>query len=395
MSRNSSDALTRSLLSQDMERQLSVSLVAVMIFYLLLGIILCQIKNYVHIALTQRRGDIKNHLVVGFLSLVTISKSILAGLDISRLVIENFGKPAAADAILDSDWIHLSGPISTVVVAIVVDLFFTRRYYKLSGNKLVVFIAVSYVIAYLGFGNAALWLSLGLSFQLICNATISFATIYHFHKQKADTFRQSMNLLDRLIQMALRSALPPTFMAAVALVTTEIYGITDAVPFACAVIVSQTFFISLLYTLNARESMRRTLAGRPRNLSWMASNVGIDRVSYLGEEGMPQFHSAPAADTTYYQSRQVKPHYRQSHCPAPITNDNGVMSCSSDTAVDNEQNRSKSTGCWDPSAEDSLFDHDITVGHTASSLVRNETIRDDVLPLTAVNEESRFSLQIV
>lgn len=184
MSRNSSDALTRSLLSQDMERQLSVSLVAVMIFYLLLGIILCQIKNYVHIALTQRRGDIKNHLVVGFLSLVTISKSILAGLDISRLVIENFGKPAAADAILDSDWIHLSGPISTVVVAIVVDLFFTRRYYKLSGNKL-----VSYVIAYLGFGNAALWLSLGLSFQLICNATISFATIYHFHKQKADTFR--------------------------------------------------------------------------------------------------------------------------------------------------------------------------------------------------------------
>lgn len=112
MSRNSSDALTRSLLSQDMERQLSVSLVAVMIFYLLLGIILCQIKNYVHIALTQRRGDIKNHLVVGFLSLVTISKSILAGLDISRLVIENFGKPAAADAILDSDWIHLSGPIS-------------------------------------------------------------------------------------------------------------------------------------------------------------------------------------------------------------------------------------------------------------------------------------------
>lgn len=198
MSRNSSDALTRSLLSQDMERQLSVSLVAVMIFYLLLGIILCQIKNYVHIALTQRRGDIKNHLVVGFLSLVTISKSILAGLDISRLVIENFGKPAAADAILDSDWIHLSGPISTVVVAIVVDLFFTRRYYKLSGNKLVVqspsrppilTIFQSYVIAYLGFGNAALWLSLGLSFQLICNATISFATIYHFHKQKADTFR--------------------------------------------------------------------------------------------------------------------------------------------------------------------------------------------------------------
>lgn len=151
--------------------------------------------------------------------------------------------------------------------------------------------------ASLGLKNADIWLSLGLALQLACNATISFATIYHFRQQKVDAFRhvcyhmimpcllmapllhrQSTNLIDRLIQMALRSALPPTFMAGIALITTEVYGITDAVPFACAIIVSQTFVISLLYTLNAREGLGRILAGPPRNLSWVATNVEEEQV---------------------------------------------------------------------------------------------------------------------
>ncbi|KAG8691227.1 hypothetical protein FRC11_005725, partial [Ceratobasidium sp. 423] len=251
------DQIAAPVLSADKSFQLGPFLVATFVDTLFCGILLMQCGAYV----TLGKNDPKLFKwMVAYVLLLNIASTIFTWTWIYDLFVYNFGSYGLFLSIKYLSWFY----VLDSMMVIVVQGFFGLRAWKLTGkNWLVGILLVSLMLSALGGGIAikVLFTQLGSTLYICLFCTVAAdititAIILHYLTHNNTGIRTTDHMLARLARVTFSSQLPPTLIAiALAIEYTIKYDSFIAIPFIC--VQGKVYGISLLHTLNVRETWRR------------------------------------------------------------------------------------------------------------------------------------------
>ncbi|CAE6448426.1 hypothetical protein ACGC1H_005536 [Rhizoctonia solani] len=260
------DRIAAPVLSADKSFQLGPFLVATFVDTLFCGILLMQCGAYV----TWGRNDPRFFkYMVAYVVLLNIMSTVFTWAWVYDLFVYNFGSYGLFLSIKYLSWFY----VLDSMMVIVVQAFFGLRAWKLTGKSWVVgLLLVSLMLGAFGGGVAikVLFTRLGSTLYakdvrvpayicLFCTvaADITITTIILYYLTRNHTGVQTTDhMLTRLARVTFSSQLPPTLIAiALAIEFSIKYDSFIAIPFIC--VQGKVYGISLLHTLNVRESWRR------------------------------------------------------------------------------------------------------------------------------------------
>ncbi|CUA68779.1 hypothetical protein RSOLAG22IIIB_03639 [Rhizoctonia solani] len=260
------DQIAAPVLSADKSFQLGPFIVASFVDTLFCGFLLMQCGAYVTLG---RNDPSLFKWMVAYVSLLNIASTVFTWTWIYDLFVYNFGSYGLFLSIKYLSWFY----VLDSMIVIVVQAFFGLRAWKLTGKSwLVGLLLVTLMLSAFGGGIAikVLFTRLGSTLYakdvrvpayicLFCTVAadititaiiLRYLTCNHMGIQTTD------HMLTRLARVTFSSQLPPTLIAiALAIEFSIKYDSFIAIPFIC--VQGKVYGISLLHTLNVRESWRR------------------------------------------------------------------------------------------------------------------------------------------
>ncbi|KAF7300053.1 hypothetical protein MKEN_01328200 [Mycena kentingensis (nom. inval.)] len=226
---------------------------------ILLGVVFCQVRTFfVWRTRTPERTLFQRYCY--WLVWVVLCLSVLKTLQEVTVVwvqnVHDFADPDVARLRVVRAWWQISTPLTTGVVGVTVQTFFCIRFFLLSRNWWLVAIIVAAMtlgitgicltMVYIVADNVVLkvrWLLIHLIGVFIADFLITMGTFLAL-RQRAQGLERTTILIHHLMRIVFESAIPPTLIACVDLIMTQILG-------------RAVYVISLLYTLNSINEYRR------------------------------------------------------------------------------------------------------------------------------------------
>ncbi|KAJ1303323.1 hypothetical protein OPQ81_011519 [Rhizoctonia solani] len=260
------DQIAAPVLSVSKSFQLGPFLVATFVDTLFCGILLMQCGGYVTLGKNDPRFF---KWMVAYVLLLNVGSTVFTWAWIYDLFVYNFGSYGLFLSIKYLSWFY----VLDSMMVIVVQAFFGLRAWKLTGKNWVVgVLLVSLMLGAFGGGVAikVLFTRLGSTlyakdvrvpayiclFSTVAADITITVIILHYLTHNYTGIRTTDHMLARLARVTFSSQLPPTLIAiALAIEFSIKYDSFIAIPFIC--VQGKVYGISLLYTLNVRESWRR------------------------------------------------------------------------------------------------------------------------------------------
>ncbi|CAK5283169.1 unnamed protein product [Mycena citricolor] len=241
---------------------------------ILLGVVLCQTSSF--FKSYRNQSGIGRHyrwlvLVVVFLCVLKTSQAI--GIVWVQNV-HDFANPDVAQTLVAKAWYQVSAPTMTGIIAVIVQSFFTMRFYMLLRNLWACIpIVISMMLSFAGvclslnsivIGDAkakVMWLLVHLVCTFCTDFMITVGTCLALRNRNSGGLASTASLINRLLRLVFESAIPPTIAAGIDLIMTQTLGqkhLLWHLVFNFAL--SKLYAISLLYTLNCINEYRKTQA---------------------------------------------------------------------------------------------------------------------------------------
>ncbi|KAJ7185823.1 hypothetical protein C8R46DRAFT_1288965 [Mycena filopes] len=240
---------------------------------LLQGVLCSQFVNYF-----SYYDDDKPHLrwAVAGLALLTILKSIQAFTIIWIQFIPFFGDLQGAILLNYTTWWQSGNPLMVAIIGLYVQSYFCFRLYVISrSNFVVVPIASIFGFAFLSIVLAtyyisteegpkiAMWFAAHLSSTFAGDIILSSTTAYFLLKSKQDVLPQTVGLISALVRLTFQTAAPAALCAMFNLIFSQVYtGDVAIVSTAFNMALPKLYAVSMMWTLNARRTIRATHSSR-------------------------------------------------------------------------------------------------------------------------------------
>ncbi|KAJ7503780.1 hypothetical protein B0H11DRAFT_2355580 [Mycena galericulata] len=240
---------------------------------LLQGILSCQFVNY----FTWYGDDkITLRVVVSILVLLTVLESIHAFAVVWIQSIVYFGDLQGAILLNYTAWWQSGTPLMTATIGLYVQSYFCYRLFVISKKWYVVApIVTLFVFAYLSMVVGTLFIATAndakigvcfaahLSSVFAGDVTLALTTAYFLLRTRKDALAQTSGLLNALVRLTFQTAAPAAICAMFNLVFSQVNpggsGITST---AFNMALPKLYSVSMMYTLNARSSIRATHANK-------------------------------------------------------------------------------------------------------------------------------------
>ncbi|KAL1667164.1 hypothetical protein GGF50DRAFT_112538 [Schizophyllum commune] len=285
---------------------------------LLQGIILVQTVHYFS---WYKDDELPLKLSVAVLGLITTLKSIQSFALLWIQFIEKFTDLPAAVKLSYTTWWQSGNPLMVASVGIYVQAFFLWRLYMISGRKwlppallspvlLLAYAAVALATYYISREDTphiSIWFAVHLSFTFAGDVLLSVVTAYYLLKTRHDVLPSTVGLINALIRLTFTTAAPAAICALLNLVFSQLYSGEDRlVSTAFNQIMAKLYATSMLWTLNARRSIRTEYDSRSGNMASASVSTQPGGISLGGisttmefEHTASQMHSRAPQDTFF------------------------------------------------------------------------------------------------
>ncbi|KAJ7734546.1 hypothetical protein DFH07DRAFT_988865 [Mycena maculata] len=240
---------------------------------ILQGVLSSQFVNYY-----TWYGDDKSSLrfVVGFLALLTTLKSIQAFAIIWIQFIVYFGDLQGAILLNYTTWWQSGNPLMVALIGLYVQTYFCFRLWVISRKWYVVApIATIFLFAFLAIVVATYfittangpeignWFAAHLSSVFAGDVILSSTTAYFLLQSKKNVLPQTVGLISALVRLTFQTAAPAALCAMFNLIFSQVYpGGVAIVSTAFNMALPKLYAVSMMWTLNARRTIRATHSSR-------------------------------------------------------------------------------------------------------------------------------------
>ncbi|CAK5263753.1 unnamed protein product [Mycena citricolor] len=237
---------------------------------ILFGIVACQVVTFFQSY--RRHKGIERHygrLVLVVTVLATMKTAQSLGIIWAQTVVQ-WMNPDVAQTLVAKAWFEVSTPTMTAITAIIVQSFFTMRFYMLLRNFLycipiLMSMMLSFAAVCLSLNSIVtnntkakiMWLLVHLVCTFCTDFMITVGTCLALQKRNSGGLASTTNLINRLMRLVFESAIPPTIAAGIDLIMTQILGPKLLWHLVINFALSKLYIISLLYTLNCINEYRR------------------------------------------------------------------------------------------------------------------------------------------
>ncbi|CAK5278352.1 unnamed protein product [Mycena citricolor] len=254
---------------------------------ILFGIVACQVVTFFQSY--RRHKGIERHygrLVLVVTVLATMKTAQSLGIIWAQTVVQ-WMNPDVAQTLVAKAWFEVSTPTMTAITAIIVQSFFTMRFYMLLRNFLycipiLMSMMLSFAAVCLSLNSIVtnntkakiMWLLVHLVCTFCTDFMITVGTCLALQKRNSGGLASTTNLINRLMRLVFESAIPPTvgsarcqpgliaywpaqIAAGIDLIMTQILGPRLLWHLVINFALSKLYIISLLYTLNCINEYRR------------------------------------------------------------------------------------------------------------------------------------------
>jgi hypothetical protein len=230
---------------------------------ILMGVILCQTTTFF---LTARpaTGALQRYYryMVIFLTFLSSLKTLQIVVIVWHQNVLEFANPDVARTLMSKAWWQVSVPLMTGVTGCIVQSFFCLRFYLLSRKW--VFCVPIVAAMCLGLGAVCLstekilsgsnskvtWLTVHLVGVFVADLLITTGTIHELRKRRSGHERTA-RIVHRLLILVMESAFPPTVVAMLDLIMTQMLGSQLLWHIFANMALGKLYVISMLYTLNS------------------------------------------------------------------------------------------------------------------------------------------------
>ncbi|KIY49260.1 hypothetical protein FISHEDRAFT_7584, partial [Fistulina hepatica ATCC 64428] len=249
------------------------------------GILCCQFTTY----LSWYRDD-KPWLryAVYMLILITTLKSIQSFALIWIMLIENFTDLSAAINLNYTTWWQSGSPLMVACIGFYVQMYFLYRLWMISrkwwvvGPILIVFVFAfvsivigTYYITTAYTAGISHWFAAHLSSVFAGDLSLTCTTAYFLIKSKKNVHPQTVGLINALVRLTFSTVLPGAICAMLNLIFSQIYlGTNKLISEAFNQALPKLYAISMMWTLNARRSIRATHGSSNNTGSTSADHSG-------------------------------------------------------------------------------------------------------------------------
>ncbi|KAJ6616727.1 hypothetical protein B0H10DRAFT_1798878, partial [Mycena sp. CBHHK59/15] len=240
-------------------------LIGVCLALLLQGVLSSQFVNYFTWYHDDKSGL---RIVVGILALLSVLKSIQAFVVVWIQFIVYFGDLKGAILLNSTAWWQLANPLMAAVIGAYVQCYFCFRLYVISKRWYVVApIATVFLFAFLSIVVATYYITTSNTVKISNwsgDVTMSMTTAYFLDKTRKGVLPQTVGVISALVRLTFQTAAPAALCAMFDLTFSQVYpgGRTGIVSAAFNLALPQLYAISMMWTLNARRSIRATHSSR-------------------------------------------------------------------------------------------------------------------------------------
>ncbi|KAJ6616726.1 hypothetical protein B0H10DRAFT_2219219 [Mycena sp. CBHHK59/15] len=240
---------------------------------LLQGVLSSQFVNYYSLYHDDKPGL---RVVVTILVFVTVLKSIQAFAIVWIQFIVYFGDLQGAILLNYTTWWQSGNPLMVALIGAYVQCYFCFRLYVISRRWYVVApIATLFLFAFLSMVVATYyittedgdkignWFAAHLSSVCAGDIILSLTTAYFLIKSKKGVLPQTVGLISALVRLTFQTAAPAALCAMFNLIFSQAYpGGVAIISTAFNMALPKLYAISMMWTLNARRSIRATHSSR-------------------------------------------------------------------------------------------------------------------------------------
>ncbi|KAJ7099998.1 hypothetical protein B0H15DRAFT_770813 [Mycena belliarum] len=233
---------------------------------LLQGILCSQFSNYYSYYSDDHTGI---RVAVGVLALITVLKSIQSFALIWIQNIVFFGDLQGAILLNYTTWWQSGNPLMVAVIGFYVQCYFCWRLWVISRNWFVVIpVAAIFIFALLSIVVATYfitiadgpqigkWFASHLSSVFAGDMILCLTTAYFLLKSRRSVLPQTMGLINALLKLAFLTALPAALCAMFNLIFSQVFHDEALVSTAFNMMLPKLWAISMMWTLNARRTIR-------------------------------------------------------------------------------------------------------------------------------------------
>ncbi|KAJ6563156.1 hypothetical protein DFH09DRAFT_1315774 [Mycena vulgaris] len=242
----------------------------------LMGVLSCQFVNYYNWYPNDGRSL---PIAVAILCLLNVLKSAQCFASLWIFLIDNFGDIQAAFQFSATGWWDTANPLMVALLDFYVQCYFCTRLWAVSKRWWVVmpiFILFVFGLLSMGIGTYYIgtlqeqqvtdWFAAHLSSVFAGDVILSMTTAYFLIKTKKSVIStQTAELIHFLIRLTFQTAAPAAVVATFNLIFSQMYRTNQPnlgfVEIAFNQVLPKVYAISMMYTLNARRTIRSRMSG--------------------------------------------------------------------------------------------------------------------------------------
>ncbi|KAJ7277128.1 hypothetical protein C8J57DRAFT_1503963 [Mycena rebaudengoi] len=254
----------------------------------LMGVLSCQFVNYYNWYRDDGRGL---WIVVAILCLLNVLKSVGCFASLWIFLINHFGDIQYDLQLSATGWWDTANPLMVAILDFYVQCYFCTRLWAVSKRWwvaapifiLFVFALLSmaigtYYIATLQLQQVTDWFAAHLSSVFAGDVILSVTTAYFLIKTKENALTQTAELIQSLIRLTFQTATPAAVVAMFNLIFSQMYRTNQPllgyVEIAFNQVLPKLYAISMMYTLNARRTIRSRVSGSRNKSSSDGPSLG-------------------------------------------------------------------------------------------------------------------------
>ncbi|PFH51198.1 hypothetical protein AMATHDRAFT_3327 [Amanita thiersii Skay4041] len=234
------------------------------------GVLFCQFAHYLSL---YRDDKLTVRLSVLGLAILTTLKSVQS---IALIWVQNilYFKDLQGAILLNyTTWWQSGNPLMVACIGLYVQIFFLHRLYGVSAKKKWVVTPIAIVLAFafvsiclatyfITFGESAgpkiaAWFAAHFSSVCAGDLAMCFSIAFFLIRSKRDVLPQTVGIITSLIRLTFSTMAPAALCAMMNLIFSQVYSGSDRlVSTAFNMVLPKLYAFSMMWTLNARRSMR-------------------------------------------------------------------------------------------------------------------------------------------
>ncbi|KAJ7238944.1 hypothetical protein C8J57DRAFT_1565716 [Mycena rebaudengoi] len=299
-----------------------------------MGVLSCQFVNYYNWCPDDSRGL---RIAVAILCLLNVLKSAECFASLWIFLINHFGDIRYNLQLSATGWWDTANPLMVAILDFYVQCYFCTRLWAVSKRWWVVtpifilfvfallsMVIGTYYIATLQEQQVTDWFAAHLSSVFAGDVILSVTTAYFLIKTKKNVLStQTAELIHSLIRLTFQTATPAAVIAMFNLIFSQMYRTNQPllgyVEIAFNQVLPKVYAISMMYTLNARRTIRSRVSGSRngsssdgRSLGWRVQprhtndDVELGRIEVVTQRETTRHVNVPAMSTSTHSIEDNK-----------------------------------------------------------------------------------------